>query len=66
MRTVSLSTDYGKMTREEREIYVKKRAESMRVLRDAIPISELGEEEIRTECEAVRQEIYNEIKVKKG
>ena len=38
----------------------------MRVLRDAIPISELSEEEIRTECEAVRQEICNEIKVKKG
>ena len=55
-----------KMTQDNRALYAKKRTESLRVLRKAFRTDELDEVEIRAECEAVRQEIYNEIKAKKG
>ena len=56
----------SKMSQSDREIYVKRRAESMKVLRNVFRTDELDEKEIGAECEAVRQEIYDEIKAKKG
>ncbi|MBR5082661.1 MAG: hypothetical protein IKX35_09510 [Bacteroidales bacterium] len=54
------------MTQDNRVLYARKRAESLRVLREKFRTDEIDEEEIRAECEAVRVEMYEERMTKKG
>ena len=55
-----------KMTQDNRVLYARKRAESLRVLREKFRTDEIDEEEIRAECEAVRVEMYEERMTKKS
>ena len=43
-----------------RELICDERMESMKALREAFRTDELDEETIKAECEAVRQEMYEE------